>query len=167
MSRRSTSLSLRITPCPTVSIPRRPALPMSWVSSPLVSDAKLSPSNFVELEGYALPLVLVAQRLHALGDRDVDALLLVIIGEVDSVYTATLQRLTASPPREDEVDGGEHRAPAEHVDDLEHVVVRRASGLTKSRLLHRIRLGKLERPACGVACPVEERVQRVVDGEPH
>ena len=50
MSRRSTSLSLRMIPCPTVSMPRRPARPMSWVSSPLVSASKLTPSNFVNEE---------------------------------------------------------------------------------------------------------------------
>ena len=225
MSRRSTSLSLRITPCPTVSMPRRPARPMSWVSSPLVSDAKLTPSNFVkrrddararrhvepererlggehhldqpllkeplhgllrvgeqtgvmhrepapeqtpvELEQHALALVRVAQRRHALGERDVDALLLLVVGEVDAVHAASLQRLAAAPAREDEVDGGEHRAAAQHLDHLEQIVVGRMPCLAKARLLHRIRLRELERAARRVAGLVEQRVQRVVDGEPH
>src|SRR5437773_1545580 len=43
MSRISTSLSLRMIPLPMVSMPRRPALPMSCVNSPLVSGAQLTP----------------------------------------------------------------------------------------------------------------------------
>ena len=83
------------------------------------------------------------------------------------MHAAALQRLTASAPREDEIDRGEHRAPVEDVDHLEHVVVRRVPSLTKLRLLHRIRLRELERAARRVAGLVEERMQRVVDGKPH
>ena len=53
------------------------------------------------------------------------------------------------------------------VDHLEHVVVGRAPCLAKPRLLHRVGLRQLERSTRRVACLVEERVQRVVDGEPH
>src|SRR5258708_4821178 len=46
----STSGSLRMTPCPTLSIPRRPALPISWVSWPEVSEGNPRPSNLVKAE---------------------------------------------------------------------------------------------------------------------
>ena len=36
-----------MTPCPTASMPRRPARPISWVSSPAVSAWKPVPSNLV------------------------------------------------------------------------------------------------------------------------
>ena len=51
--------------------------------------------------------------------------------------------------------------------DLEQVVVRRAACLAETRLLHRIGLRELERAARGVSRRVEERMQHVVDGEPH
>ena len=46
----STSDSLRITPWPRTSIPRRPARPISWVSSPVVRVEKETPSNLVKDE---------------------------------------------------------------------------------------------------------------------
>ena len=46
----STSDSFRIAPCPITSMPRRPALPMSCVSSPVVRVEKLTPSNLVKDE---------------------------------------------------------------------------------------------------------------------
>ncbi len=121
----------------------------------------------VEFKQHALPLVLVAQRGHAFRDRDVDALLLVIVGEVDAVDATPLQRLATSATREDEVDGGQHRAAMEHVHHLEHVVIGRTPRFAKTRLLHRVGLRQLERSTRRVAGLVEERMQRVVDGEPH
>ena len=44
----------------------------------------------VELEQHALTLVCIAQRRHAFGDRDVDALLLLIGGQIDTVHAASL-----------------------------------------------------------------------------
>src|ERR1700676_2011646 len=121
----------------------------------------------VELEEHAAAFVLIAQRLELLGERDVDALLLRVGGEVDRVQAAPSQRLATSPAREDKVDGGEHGATAQHLDDLEQVVVRRAPRLTKPWLLHGVCLSELERAPRRVAGLVEQRMQRVVDGETH
>src|SRR6266481_2313844 len=46
----STSDSLRTTPWPITSMPRRPARPISCVISPVVRFEKLTPSNFVKDE---------------------------------------------------------------------------------------------------------------------
>ncbi len=121
----------------------------------------------VHLEEHAAPFVVIDEHRKLLGERDVDALLLLVVGEVDRVHAAALQRFAAASAREDEVDRGEHRAPAQDLDDLEQVVVRRAPRLAKSWLLHGIRLRQLERAARRVARCVEQRMQRVVDGEPH
>ena len=50
MSRTSTSDSLRMMPWPTVSMPRRPARPMSWVSSDAVRALNPVPSNLLKVE---------------------------------------------------------------------------------------------------------------------
>ena len=122
----------------------------------------------VELEEHAAPFVVVgerrqAARVSAASMRSFSSSLVRSI----AVHAAALQRLAASPAREDEVDRGEHRAAAQHLDHLEHVVVGRAPRLAESRLLHRVRLRELERAARRVARRVEERMQGVVDGEPH
>src|SRR5580704_16085837 len=104
----STSDSLRITPCPITSIPRRPARPISCVSSPVVRCEKLTPSNLVNDEtttpraGVLLRqpapqkarvdhpseqglLVVVGQGVQPLGRDAVDGLLFGRGGEVDLV----------------------------------------------------------------------------------
>src|ERR1700680_3716986 len=121
----------------------------------------------VELEKHAAAFVLIAQRLELLGERDVDTLLLRVGGEINRVQAAPSERFAASPAREDEVDGGEHGATAQHLDDLEQVVVRRATRLAKPWLLHGVSLGELERAARRVAGRVEQWMHRVVAGEPH
>ncbi len=121
----------------------------------------------VQLEEHAAPLVVIDEDRQLLGEPRIDALLLLVVGEVDRMHAAALQRFATPSPREDEIDRGEHRAPAQHLDHLEQVVVRSAPRLAKARLLHGIRLRQLERAACRVSGCVEQRVERVVDGEPH
>src|ERR1700674_5938629 len=122
-----------------------------------------SPPQRVPIEEIAVELSFIGvfDLVQAILNRRVDLGFLGITGQVEAVYRAARQRLTASAPREDEVDRRQEFSAPKTIDHGKQVIFRRSSQLGQPEIGRRLRLRPLARLARDAALVVEQGIKLV------